>query len=123
MSEATNRPDASLTDAQIYGIADQHSARFRTADEEGMAFDKHAVLDFARAILARSAEAPVASAVGEVIARVVHRTSAQSERIARLEEALRQFIEEKVDYMRINNLGDPEQTHTVKWGRKALEQQ
>jgi hypothetical protein len=65
----------SMTNAQIYSIADQHGTRFRTADEEGMTFDKHAVLDFARAILARSAEAPVASAIGEVIARVVHRTA------------------------------------------------
>lgn len=35
-------------------------------------------------------------------------------------EALRQFIEEKVNYMRINHLGDPEKTHTVKYGRIAL---
>jgi hypothetical protein len=66
---------ARLSNADIYAIADRFGHRYRTADEEGMTFDKHAVLDFARAILARSAEAPVASAIGEVIARVVHRTA------------------------------------------------
>jgi hypothetical protein len=34
--------------------------------------------------------------------------------------ALEQFVSEKVDYMQINHLGDPEATHTVKWGRAAL---
>ena len=39
-----------LTDARIYEIADKHGHRFRTADEEGMTFDKHALLDFANEV-------------------------------------------------------------------------
>jgi hypothetical protein len=34
--------------------------------------------------------------------------------------ALEQFVAEKVDYMQINHLGNPEETHTVKWARVAL---
>jgi hypothetical protein len=34
--------------------------------------------------------------------------------------ALRQIVEEKCDYMRINHLGDPETQHTVKAARAAL---
>ncbi len=34
----------------IYAIADKHGVRFRTSDEEGMQFDKHALLDFADAL-------------------------------------------------------------------------
>ena len=37
-----------------------------------------------------------------------------------LVEALDQLIEEKADYMRLNNLGDPEKQHTIKVGRAAL---
>lgn len=43
--------DEPLTDAAIYALADQHGTRYRTADEEGMTFDKHAVLGFARELL------------------------------------------------------------------------
>jgi hypothetical protein len=39
-----------------------------------------------------------------------------------LREALIQIVEEKCDYMRINNLGDPETQHTVKAARAALEE-
>ena len=35
-------------------------------------------------------------------------------------EALENAVEEKADYMRLNHLGDPETTHTVKWGRIAI---
>jgi hypothetical protein len=41
---------------------------------------------------------------------------------AMLRAALLQMVEEKCDYMRINNLGDPETQHTVKAARAALEQ-
>jgi hypothetical protein len=44
----------------------------------------------------------------------------QAKRIEKLEAALRQMVEEKCDYMRINNLGDPETQHTVKAARAAL---
>jgi hypothetical protein len=37
-----------------------------------------------------------------------------------LRSALIQIVEEKCDYMRINNLGDPETQHTVKAARAAL---
>lgn len=39
---------------------------------------------------------------------------------ARLREALEQMVAEKCDYMRINNLGDPEKQHTVRTARAAL---
>lgn len=42
---------AALTDAAIYTLADQHGARYRAPDEEGMTFEKHAVLAFARELL------------------------------------------------------------------------
>jgi hypothetical protein len=45
--EAQSRLTTPLTDERIYSIADKHGTRYRTADEEGMSFDKHAVLDFA----------------------------------------------------------------------------
>ena len=44
--------------------------------------------------------------------------AADRERILR--DALRQIMEEKIDYMRINNLGDPETQHTIKAARAAL---
>jgi len=37
-----------------------------------------------------------------------------------LREALKAMVAEKCDYMKINNLGDPEQTHTIKQARAAL---
>lgn len=43
-------------------------------------------------------------------------------RIERLRAALIQMVDEKCDYMRINNLGDPETQHTVKAARAALAQ-
>ena len=39
---------------------------------------------------------------------------------ARLREALEYLVEEKVDYMNINKLGDPEKQHSVKLARAAL---
>jgi hypothetical protein len=46
-------------------------------------------------------------------------TTAQA-RIERLEAALREMVEEKRDYMRINNLGDPETQHSIIRARAAL---
>jgi hypothetical protein len=40
-----------------------------------------------------------------------------------IREALEAMVEEKCDYMRINNLGDPETQHTVKAARAALSSQ
>jgi hypothetical protein len=37
-----------------------------------------------------------------------------------LREALEQMVDEKVDYMQINKLGNPEAQHTIKAARKAL---
>ena len=39
---------------------------------------------------------------------------------ARLVEALELLVDEKIDYMRINKLGDPETQHTIKLARAAL---
>lgn len=33
---------------------------------------------------------------------------------------LREFVNETVDYMALNNLGDPEKQHNVKWARRVL---
>src|SRR5688500_10848337 len=46
------------------------------------------------------------------------RDAAQA-RVDRLEEALLLMIEERCDYMWINNLGDPERQHTIKIARAA----
>lgn len=45
---------------------------------------------------------------------------AQREEIARLREALTVLMEEKIDYMRLNNLGNAELTHSVALARQAL---
>ena len=46
--------------------------------------------------------------------------AALEEKVRRLREALKEMVDEKCDYMRINNLGDPEQTHTVKLALAAI---
>jgi len=38
----------------------------------------------------------------------------------RLRTALQMMVDEKVDYMTINHLGDPEKQHTIKFARAAL---
>lgn len=43
-----------------------------------------------------------------------------ADRIERLEAALILMVEEKADYMTLNNLGDPEKQHTIKIARAAL---
>ena len=40
--------------------------------------------------------------------------------LAQCREALEEMLEEKVDYMRINKLGNPETQHSVKRARAAL---
>ena len=49
---------------------------------------------------------------------------AERDRLVKVNEglvgALDQLIEEKADYMRLNNLGDPEKQHTIKVGRAEL---
>jgi hypothetical protein len=35
-------------------------------------------------------------------------------------EALQAMVDAEVDYMTINNLGDPEQQHNVKWARAII---
>jgi len=46
--------------------------------------------------------------------------AAQAARIEALEEALTALVDETVDYMKINHLGDPEQKHNIKLARRAL---
>lgn len=38
----------------------------------------------------------------------------------KLRKALEAMVAEKCDYMKINNLGDPEEQHTIKMARRAL---
>jgi len=40
--------------------------------------------------------------------------------IERLREALQMMVDEEVDYMTRNNLGDPEKQHTIRVARSAL---
>ncbi len=40
--------------------------------------------------------------------------------IRQIEAALRMLMDEKIDYMTINKLGDPETQHTIKAARAAL---
>ena len=42
------------------------------------------------------------------------------ERVDRLAEALNTMIDQEVSYMKINNLGNPEEQHGVIFGREAL---
>lgn len=44
----------------------------------------------------------------------------KTEREKRLEAALRALVDEYCDYMRVNNLGDPEQQHNIKRAHEAL---
>ena len=37
-----------------------------------------------------------------------------------LMEVVKAFVAETVDYMMLNNLGDPEQQHNVKWARQVI---
>jgi hypothetical protein len=52
LAESPNRDTSGATTAatDIYALADKHGFRFRAPDEEGMQFDKHALLDFADAL-------------------------------------------------------------------------
>ena len=40
--------------------------------------------------------------------------------VKRLREALVELVDEYCDYMRLNNLGDPEKQHNIKLARQAL---
>ena len=48
------------------------------------------------------------------------RISDLEDEVARLREALEAMVDEKCDYMLINNLGNPEDQHTIKHARAAL---
>ncbi len=48
------------------------------------------------------------------------RADAAEARVVELAEALEMLVEEKIDYMRLNHLGDPEKQHTIKIARTAL---
>ena len=61
---------------------------------------------------------PVANA--RLIALMRNSLPTLIEAVKRQGEALEAMLEEKCDYMRINNLGDPETQHTVKLARAAL---
>jgi hypothetical protein len=40
------------------------------------------------------------------------------DREKQLEELVRSFVFDEIDYMTRNNLGDPERQHNVRWARK-----
>jgi hypothetical protein len=48
--------------------------------------------------------------------------AASAERIKALEEALSAWVENECDYMRRNNLGNPEMQHNVIWSRTLLKE-
>lgn len=48
--------------------------------------------------------------------------AASAERIKALEEALRAWVEKECDYMRKNNLGNPEVQPAVIWSRALLKE-
>jgi hypothetical protein len=43
-----------------------------------------------------------------------------ADEVVRLREALTAMVDEQVDYMTINKLGDPEKQHNIKLARRAL---
>ena len=51
------------TEADVLRIADQHGHRWRSADEEGISFEKSAFFDFAAALLRSIADHPATEAV------------------------------------------------------------
>ncbi len=53
--------------------------------------------------------------------KLSRRVEAAEAHAVELAGALDQLIEEKADYMRLNNLGNPETQHTIKLGRAALQ--
>lgn len=55
----------------------------------------------------------VASALGAGNARLIVAAP-------ELFEVLKAFVAQEVDYMTINNLGDPEKQHNVKWARAVF---
>ena len=57
--------------------------------------------------------------VAEIITVKAERDAALA-RVSDLETALKMMVAEKVDYMDINNLGDRETQHTIKYARAAL---
>lgn len=40
--------------------------------------------------------------------------------VAELRRVIRAFVDSEVEYMTVNNLGDPEKQHNVKWARRVL---
>jgi hypothetical protein len=51
-----------------------------------------------------------------------HAREVYAERIKALEAALSAWVEEECDYMRRNNLGNPEMQHNVIWSRALLKE-
>ena len=42
-------------------------------------------------------------------------------RTTQLRQVLTSFVEDEVEYMMINDLGDPDQQHNIKWARRFLD--
>ena len=40
--------------------------------------------------------------------------------VAELRQVIRAFVDDKVAYMTVNNLGDPEKQYHIKWARRVL---
>ena len=40
--------------------------------------------------------------------------------LAAHQEVLQSFVDNQIEYMRVNNLGDGEKQHNVKWARKVM---
>src|SRR5690554_1940239 len=49
-----------------------------------------------------------------------HHAPQPSGKIEEAAQIIQAFIDQEVDYMMRNNLGNPEKQHNVKWGRKWL---
>ena len=42
-------------------------------------------------------------------------------RTTQLQQVLTSFVDDEVEYMMINDLGDPDQQHNIKWARRFLD--
>jgi hypothetical protein len=49
-----------------------------------------------------------------LVCAIYHRRNIQ------LKQLIQAFVEENSEYMEINQLGDPEKQHNIKWARKVL---
>jgi hypothetical protein len=108
------------TKSEPQAIADMIASRMEQANAAKAKVAHMATAWGADALLVQKLEAEVARWRLLAGAEKVQPKEKADDRGAALVEALRLFIDQEVDYMTRNNLGDPEKQHSVRVGRAAL---